>query len=227
MALAMASCETLDLSGLAKLDSAGGLSSSTVAKGLKEALGKGVSRAVSSLSKKGGFYKNPGYKISTPKALDDVSSSLKTVGLGSLVDLFEKKMNVAAEEASASAGPVFLDAIKEMSFDDAKKILYGKDTEATDYLREHASDKLRKLYAPIIKKNIEKVGVGKIYSDLMAKYDAIPFKSKPDFSLENYIMDKSLDAMFKAIAEEEGNIRKNPAARTTELLRKVFGTAGK
>jgi hypothetical protein len=225
--LLLGSCETLDLASLANATSSGALSSTTIGKGLKEALAKGVSSAVATLSKDGGFHKNPEYKITIPKQLDDVSSTMRTLGMGSLVDIFEKKMNAAAEEASASAGPVFLDAIGEMSFDDAKKILYGNDTEATDYLKKHTSPKLKKLYAPIIEKNIRKVGVGKIYSDLMAKYDAIPLKSKPDFSLENYVLDKSLDAMFKAIAKEEKNIRANPAARTTDILKKVFAAAKK
>jgi hypothetical protein len=217
------SCETLKLPDFGEWQDSSSLSTEKIVAGLKQALDKGTAVAVSQLSKQGGFSSNKAYRIGVPKGLDDVAATLKKIGLGSLVTSFENKMNDAAEQASASAGPVFLDAIKKMTFSDARNILNGSNTAATDYLKKTTFATLKKQYEPIVTKSINKVGVGRLYNDLMAKYDAIPFKAKPSFSLENYITDKALNALFLELAKEETKIRENPAARTTELLKQVFG----
>lgn len=221
----LTACETLKLGDLQQvLDNSGGnLATDKIIAGLKQALDVGTENAVKQLSQNGGFSKSNLYRIGMPKELQDVGNTMKQLGLGFLVESFEGKMNEAAEQASSQAGPVFLDAIKQMTFADAKEILYGSDTAATDYLRKTTSAKLIKLYQPIVEKNMNAVGVVQTYSELMKKYDAIPFKSKPKFSLENYITDKALNGMFAVLAKEEKKIRKDPAARTTELLKEVFG----
>ena len=221
--LTFTSCETLNLKILENFGNSQSLSMKKITEALKQSLEIGTEKAVKQLSVKGGFSDNPSYHMKLPKELDNVTDTLKTIGLGSLVDNFELKMNRAAEKASASAAPVFLDAIASMSFDDAKRILNGSNSEATEYLRKTTYKKLATMYRPIIRKSINDVGAGKIYNELMQKYDAIPFKSKPDFSLENYVTDNALNAMFSMLAQEEQKIRKDPAARTTELLKEVFG----
>lgn len=221
--LLFTSCETLDLARLSSLTDSGGLSTNTIIAGLKEALNKGTDQAVDQLSQKGGFSRNSLFRIKLPQQLTDVKSTMKKLGLGFMVDSFENKMNEAAEQASKSAGPVFVDAIKQMTFADAKEILNGSDTAATDYLKKTTSKKLLELYKPIVTKNMEEVGVAQAYNKLISKYDALPFKSKPKLSLEEYITSKALHAMFSVLAEEEKKIRQDPTARTTELLQKVFG----
>jgi hypothetical protein len=216
------SCETLDLNKLLLLQNNNKLSENKIIAGLKQALENGVTSATDKLSEKNGFFNNKSYKIQTPKNIKPVTDTMRKIGLGSLVDSFDEKMNSAAEKATASAGPVFIEAIMEMNFQDAKKILYGKNTEATEYLKKHTYKKLLAKYKPIISKSIKEVGAGQIYSNLMDKYDALPFKSKPKFSLENYVAEKSLDAIFDEIAIEEQRIRTDPKARTTELLKEVF-----
>lgn len=217
------SCETLKLADLGEWGAGGGLTTEKIIAGLKQALDMGTESAVNQLSQKGGFSNNKLYRIGMPKELVEVTDTMKKIGLGFMVTNFENRMNLAAEKASAQATPVFLDAIKQMTFSDAKKILNGPDTAATDYLKKTTFTKLTNLYQPIIKENMEKVGAVKYYNSLMAKYDAIPFKSKPRFSLDDYITKKALNAMFSELAKEETKIRTNPAARTTELLKQVFG----
>ncbi len=217
------SCETLKLADLTSLSSGSELSTNKIIAGLKEALTTGADSAVKQLSQNGGFSKNSLYRIGIPKKLTGVTDTMKKLGMGFMVTDFENKMNVAAEQATAVAGPVFVEAITQMNFSDAKEILAGSDNAATDYLRKTTYAKLFKLYKPIVKENMQKVGVAKIYNNLMSKYDAIPFKSKPKFSLEDYITNQSLNGIFNLLAVEEKKIRENPAARTTELLKEVFG----
>lgn len=215
------SCEILNIAQLTS--QGGGLNQQTIIAGLKEALEIGSDNAVKQLSSAGGFNKNKLLRIGMPKELNKVTDTIRSIGLGFMVDNFEGKMNEAAEKASASAGPVFLNAIKNMTFDDAKKILNGPDTAATDYFKKNTSKELQKLYLPIVKEKMAEVGAVKMYNNLMDKYDAIPLKSKPKFNLESYVTDKALDGMFSVMADEEKKIRKDPVARTTELLKKVFG----
>lgn len=217
------SCETLKIADLTNFSSVNKLSTAKIIAGLKEALTTGSNSAVKQLSQDGGFTKNRLYRIGIPEKLSGVTDTMKKVGLGFMVTEFEHKMNEAAEQATAVAGPVFVDAITQMNFTDAKEILSGNNNAATEYLWKTTYSKLFELYKPIVKAKMTKVGVAKVYNNLMSKYDAIPFKSKPKFSLEDYITNQSLDGMFDLLAVEEKKIRENPAARTTELLKEVFG----
>jgi len=218
-------CENLDpnlLSNLGSMMGSGPLDSATVAKGLKEALTVGTQRSVDQLSQPGGYAKDTALRLMVPEKLTSVTNTLRRVGLGSMVDDFEGKMNAAAEEAAAKAAPVFMNAVSSMSFEDAMGILKGGPTAATDYFKVHTSDQLRSMYAPIVRTKMEEVGTAKLYNSLMAKYNAIPLTTKPDFSLENYVTDQALTGLFSKLGEMEKDIRENPAARTTALLKRVF-----
>jgi hypothetical protein len=222
------SCQNMDPDMMASLGGLLGgssaLDSATVAQGLKEALSVGTERAVAKLGQPGGYGKDAALRLMIPDKLEKVGSTLRKVGMGSLVDDFEGKMNAAAEEAATKAMPVFADAVRSMSFEDAMGILKGGPTAATDYFKAKTSDQLRGMYAPIVRAKMEQVGTAKLYNSLMAKYDAIPLTTKPDFSLETYVTDKGLDGLFSKLGEMEKDIRENPAARTTALLRRVFGS---
>jgi len=203
------------------------LSTETIVAGLKEALAVGTERAAGNLSKTGGYSSNPALKLLIPEQLDKVASTLRKVGMGSYVDQFEAKMNQAAEQAAAKAVPVFAKAVQEMTFEDAKGILQGGNTAATDYFKAKTSAPLRGMYAPIIRAKMDELGTAKAYNSLMDKYNAIPFTSKPDFTLENYVTDKALTGLFGKLGEMEAQIRADPAARTTALLKQVFGSIPK
>ncbi len=199
-----------------------GLSTQTLVGGLKEALSVGTENSVDRLSDLGGFNNNKTLRITVPSEIKSATDTLRKLGLGTMVDSFENKMNSAAESASASARPVFMKAIREMTFDDARRILDGPENAATEYFRRTTGEELKKLFMPLVRENMNKVGLVQAYNGLMDRYNAIPLTSKPKFDLDNYIADKTLDGLFSVIASEEAEIRRNPAARTSDLLRKVF-----
>ena len=224
-ALFLTSCETTDLASglLGALQSADQpLTMDAIVAGLKEALTVGTRNAADLTSKPGGFSKNAALFISVPEELEKVASTMRKVGLGSMVDSWEQKMNLAAEQASSQAAPVFVGAIKQMAFQDAKAILQGNDSAATDYFKAKTQDQLRGLYSPIVHKHMDQVGAVKVYNDLMGRYNKIPLVPKQNFDPEGYVTQKALDGLFKALVDEEKKIRQDPAARTTELLRRVF-----
>ena len=199
------------------------LSDSDISGGLKEALIKGANSAVSNLGKVDGFLDNANVKIPMPKHLSMIESGLRKVGQDKIADSFVESMNRAAEKAVPEAANVFTDAIKSMSIDDAKGILNGGDRAATDYLQRSSGDKLRERFRPLVEEAIGTVGVTKNYQDLVGKADFLSgFVDTDKLNLENYVTDKALDGVFFMVAEEERKIRENPAARTTELLKKVF-----
>lgn len=224
VALALAGCETMQIreTALSLLQPGSELSAETVGSGLKEALIKGTEDATAKLSKKGGYADNNLLRIPVPQELAGASSTMRKLGLGGMVDTFETKMNAGAEQAAAKAAPVFLSAIRQMSFKDAKGILSGGDTAATDYFRKTISGELTTVYKPIVQEQLASVGAVRAYSDLVARYSALPLVKKPTLNLEDYATGKALDGLFTAVGEEEKRIRKDPAARTTDLLRKVF-----
>lgn len=229
LVLAGVGCETLD-SGLGGMLGAlgggsGELSLDTIVAGLKEALTVGTQNTVAQTSKAGGFAQNPRLRIPLPGELQTVGNTLRKVGMGAMVDDFEAKMNLAAEQAAAQATPVFVDAIKQMTFADAKAILSGKETAATDYFRDKTSARLRELFRPIVAKYTDQAGAAKAYKSVMDRYNQIPLVPKPAAaSLDDYVTDKGITGLFTVLADEETKIRQNPAARTTELLKKVFGS---
>jgi len=198
------------------------LKESDIVSGLKEALQIGSGNAVGIASKMDGYYKNSNIKIPLPASIQKVEKVLRMTGFGSTVDDFEISMNRAAEKAATEAKSIFVYAIKQMSFSDAKKILYGKENEATMYFQEKTSNRLHTLFKPIVHATMGEVGVTKLYQDLDTKIRAIPFADKISFDLDQYVTEKALSGLFFLLAEEEAKIRKDPAARVTDLLKKVF-----
>ena len=193
------------------------------AAGLKEALQIATERAVSSTSRAGGFLDNPKIHIGLPGSLGKMASGLRAVGMGAQVDELEVAMNRAAEKATSEATPVFVDAIKAMSFQDASAIVTGGDTAATDYFEKTTSESLRTRFRPIVEQAMQKVGVAQQYEQLVARYKSVPFASAPQLDLTSYVTDKTLAGLFTVVGEEEKQIRTNPAARATDLLKQVFG----
>ncbi len=202
------------------------LDSRTAANGLKEALGVGTSRSVNLLGRPDGYLKNVDVRIPMPEKLQVVDRSLRTIGKGNLVDEFVTSMNRAAETAAPLARSVFLDTIKQMSFADAVKIVRGKDHEATDYLRANAGSRLDILFRPIVAGQLDKVGTTRSFDAMMGRVSSLPFAGKSAFDLDAYVTGKALDGMFLMIGREEEKIRKDPVARTTDLLKTVFGGSG-
>jgi hypothetical protein len=212
------------LEGAKKLLSDGeGVTESEIVQGLKEALHIGTGNAVAVVSKTDGYYKNPHIKILLPKAVKKAEKILRAVGYGPKVDAFELSMNRAAEKAAPQAKSIFWDSIKKMSFADAKKILQGRDNEATLYFKEKTFARLQDAFRPVVRDTMSETGVTRSYQELDAKVRTIPLAGKFSFDLDQYVTEKSLNGLFYMLAEEEKKIRENPQARVTDLLKKVFG----
>lgn len=190
--------------------------------GLKEALEVGTGNTVRALSKANGYYNNPKLKIPLPQYVQKFESILRATGFGSQVDEFELSMNHAAEEAAPEAKKLFVDAIKAMTFSDAEKILNGADNAATVYFQEKTTDKLQASLKPIIHQSIDKVGVTQSYKSVSEAINTLPFAGDYVVDLDTYVTTKSIDGLFVQLAEEEAKIRNDPAARVTDLLKKVF-----
>lgn len=199
-----------------------GVSQNEIVDGLKEALEIGTGNTVQALSKLNAYYSDPQVKIPLPQSLQKFEKILRATGFGSELDAFELSMNRAAEKAAPEAKALFVDAIKEMTFADADKILKGADNEATVYFKNKTSDKLQALFKPVIRQSMESVGVTRYYQSLSEKIETIPFVSDYTVDLDAYVTKKSIDGLFVRLAEEEAKIRNDPAARVTELLKKVF-----
>ena len=198
------------------------LSDEKIASGLKEALKISTGSAVSLTGKTDGYFKNEAIKILMPGQLATVEKGLRTVGYGPQVDEFVLSMNRAAEKAAPAAKEIFWGAIKEMSFDDARKILSGGETAATDYFKEKTTGKLTEAFLPVVKKSTDEVGVTRQYNALLGRAQSLPFVKVPSFDLNQYVVGKALDGLFLMIGAEERKIRKDPAARVTTLLKEVF-----
>jgi hypothetical protein len=205
----------------------GPLDESTVAAGLKEALRIGTRRATDSTSQLDGFYRNALIRIVMPEQYQGVAKTLRQVGFGGKLDEFEIAMNRAAEKASGEAVDVFWTAITSMSIADAFAILNGNETAATDYFRRRTSAELHGRFQPIVINKMEAVGVYNIYNDLIGRYNQLPVEKPPAVNLEEYITTHAVDGIFTMLAGEEKKIREDPVARTTDLLRKVFGSKDK
>lgn len=193
-----------------------------IASGLKEALNKGITEQVSKLTAVDGFYKNQAVKILMPEELQKVDATLRKVGLSSLADEGIKMLNRAAEDAVKEATPIFVSAVKNMSFTDAKNILLGNDTAATSYLQGSTTTALYGKFNPVIKSSFEKVGADAVWTKIINKYNTIPLVKKVNPDLTDYTTTQALSGVFKMIAVEEKEIRNNISARTTPLLQKVF-----
>jgi hypothetical protein len=197
--------------------------SGTVASGLKEALSVGTKNAVTMLSKTNGYFGNEAVKILLPENVRRAGDVLRMAGYQKEVDDFILSMNRAAEKAAPKAADIFAAAIREMSIDDAQKILGGGNTAATNYFKEKTTAKLFKAFKPDISKSMNEVGVTKSYKAMTDRYAKLmPFTQMESIDLDTYVTNKSLDGLFYEVGQEESKIRTNPAARTTELLKKVF-----
>jgi hypothetical protein len=201
-----------------------GLSDVKIGSGLKEALQVGTENAVSLTGKTDGYFLNQVIKILMPEKLKTFEKGLRAVGYGPQLDEFVQSMNRAAEKAAPAAKQIFWDAIGEMTFDDARKILSGSDTAATEYFKGKTTNKLTAAFKPVVNKSMNEVGVTRQYKELMGRYESIPFVKKESFDLDQYVVTKALDGLFHMVGEEEKKIRKNPTARTTDLLKEVFGS---
>jgi len=199
-----------------------GLSDNKIIAGPKEALQVSTSKAVAITGQPDGFLKNEAIKIVLPPKLETIGRGMRMLGMGEKVDELEVSMNRAAEQAAPQAKQIFLASLKKMNFDDARKILTGNDTAATEYFKRTSSADLTTAFSPIVHQSMEKVGV-------VQQYDKV-VKSAPggnmianEFDLDKYVVGKTLDGLFYMLGEEEKKIRKNPAAQTTALLKEVFG----
>lgn len=199
-----------------------GLSTQEVAQGLKEALTKGISEGADAASKVDGYLGNPKIRIPLPPEIQKIESRLRQIGMGKEVDQFITTLNRGAEQAAAEAKPIFISAIRSMTIQDAWGILKGDNNAATQYLQKTTSDQLEEKFSPIIQKALDQVNATRYYKDLVSTYNRIPGVQKVNEDLNAYATDKAMEGLFFLVAQEEENIRKNPAARTTELLKRVF-----
>jgi hypothetical protein len=193
-----------------------------IASGLKEALNNGITKQVTKLTATDGFYTNAAVKILLPEELRKVDAGLRAIGLSSLADEGLKVLNRAAEDAVKEATPIFVSAVQNMSFNDAKSILLGNNTAATSYLQSSTSTALYAKFNPVIKNSFSKVGADKVWTNIINKYNSIPLVNKVNPDLNDYVTNQAMDGVFKMIAVEEQNIRTNISARTSPLLQSVF-----
>ncbi len=200
----------------------GGLNDAKIASGLKEALQIGTQNAVNLTGRLDGYFRNEAIKILMPEKLQTLEKGLRLVGYGPRVDEFVLSMNRAAERAAPRAKAIFWDAIGEMSFEDARKILNGGDTAATDYFQDKTTDRLAAAFRPVVDKAMNEVGVTRRYKELIGRYEAIPFVTSERFDIDQYVVTRALGGLFYVVGEEERKIRTNPTARVTDLLQEVF-----
>lgn len=204
------------------LNNEGSLTKEQVIAGLKEALIKGITAGSADASKLNGYFKNPEIKIPFPPEVQQVEQKLRQIGLGNEVDKFVMTLNRGAENAAKEAKPIFIDAIRAMTIQDAWGILRGADDAATQYLIRTTSDRLTEKFKPVIKTSLDKVNATRYYGDLITTYNKIPFVEDVNPDLDDYATEKAIEGLFLLIAKEEEKIRENPLARTTDLLKKVF-----
>lgn len=203
------------------------LSTDAISSGLKEALNNGINKQVVKLTAKDGFFGNQLVKITLPEELAKVDKTLRKIGLGSMADEGILALNRAAEEAVKESTPIFVDAIKGMSINDAKSILTGNQDAATTYLQKSTSTALYSKFNPVIQKSLNDVGATKIWETLINKYNSIPLVTKVNPNLTDYTTNKALEGVFKMIAVEEKNIRTDLTSRSSDLLKKVFAIQDK
>ncbi|MDH4089571.1 MAG: DUF4197 domain-containing protein [Cyclobacteriaceae bacterium] len=205
------------------LGAEGPLTTAEVAEGLKEALIKGISTGSDLASQVDGYFMNPEIKIPFPPEVKKVEDKLRQIGLGNEVDKFVMTLNRGAEDAAKEAKPIFITAIKSMTIQDAWGILKGQPDAATQYLKRTTSAQLKEKFQPVIQNSLKKVNATRYYGDIVNTYNKIPLVDDVNPNLDDYATDKAIEGLFTMIAKEERNIRQDPLARTTELLKKVFG----
>ena len=211
------------LKGLGGQGSAGaGLSDAKIGAGLKEALQVATEKTVSLTGKTDGYFANQAIKILMPEKLRSFETGLRAVGYGGQIDELVLGMNRAAERAAPQAKQIFFDAIGDMSFDDARKLLNGGDTAATEYFRGKTTPRLTTAFRPVVEQSMSQVGVSRQYKDLVGRFDSIPFAKSQAFDLDGYVVDRGLGGLFAVLGQQEKQIRTNPTARATDLLKEVF-----
>jgi hypothetical protein len=199
-----------------------GIGNVEIASGLREALDMGIDKQVTKLTKENGFFRNELVKILLPPELQKVDKTLRDVGLGKLADEGLRVLNRAAEDAVGEATPIFINAVKGITFNDAKTILLGNDNAATQYLTNATKTALYDKFNPVIKNSFEKVGAAKIWRNLITKYNNIPLTKNVNPDLTDYVTQEALNGVYTMIAVEEKEIRTKVSSRTTDLLKKVF-----
>ena len=227
ISISLGSCETLQqVANAAGAGTGVGISNAEAAAGIKEALGQGITKSVLQLNTTDGFFRNELYKVLLPPEARKIENTLRDLGFNSLVDKAILQINRGAEDAAGYAKPIFVDAIKSMTLSDAIGLIRNGDTSATHFFREKTTAKLLAAFRPVIAQSLDKVDATKYYGDMVTRYNNFPTtfkKLNPD--LANYVTQRATDALFNLIAKEEINIRTNFAARTTDILRRVFGGA--
>lgn len=219
--LVISSCKTLqDIAN--NLPQGGALSQAEIGNGLRAALDQGIDKEVTKLMQKDGFYRNEAVKILLPDELQKVDKGLRKIGLSSIADEGLKLLNRAAEDATKEALPIFTNAVKEITFNDAKNILLGDDRAATSYLEAKTTDELRAKFSPVIQNNLGKVGATDLWSNAITKYNSLPLTDDVNPDLTQYVTEKALEGVFKMIAQEELQIRNKVSSRSTDLLKRVF-----
>jgi hypothetical protein len=200
-----------------------GITEAEAGSGVKEALNNGISSAVSFLNKPDAFFKNELYKVLLPPDAKKMEKTLRDIGMGKMVDDAILAINRGAEDAVGYATPIFVDAIKQMTVTDALKLVTGGKNSITEFFKSKTSAKLKEAFLPVIKTSLEKTNATKYYGDAVTRYNKVPLVKKMNPDLSDYVAERTLFALFDRIAMEESNIRSNPAARTSDLLKKVFG----
>lgn len=200
----------------------GVLSNADIGSGLRQALDQGIDKQVTKLTQTDGFFKNDLVKILLPEELQKVDKGLRDIGLGNLADEGLKVLNRAAEDAVKEATPIFVNAVKDITFNDAKNILLGTEDAATQYLRSKTQTELYNKFQPVINTSFSKVGADDIWNNLINRYNAIPFTNKVNPDLTDYVTQEALKGVYTMIAVEEKEIRTKVSSRSTDLLKKVF-----
>lgn len=213
------------LGGIIEQTQGGALTNDDVVMGLKEALKVGINKGADSASRMNGYYLNPKLRIPFPPEVQKVENALRKIGLGNEVDKFVISLNRGAEEAAKEAKPIFVNAILSMSFSDAWGILRGDKNAATMFLKRTTSEALVQAFMPVVEKALQKTQATKYYTDLATTYNALPFTQKVNPDLKGYATQKAIDGLFILVEAEEARIRENPLARTSEILRRVFGAS--
>lgn len=202
----------------------GGFTEAEAGQGIKEALAQGLGRAVSNLNRTDGFFGNQIYKMLLPNDAQRVERTMRQLGLGSQVDRAILQINRGAEDAVAFAAPIFTEAIRQMTLQDAVGIIRGSNDAATNYFKERTISKLVEAFRPSVQNSLNKVGATRYYGELISSYNRFPTtRNKINPDLTEYVVEKAVDALFQQIAQEEAEIRVNPVKRTTEMMQKVFG----
>lgn len=222
--------QTLDQSGVVggSSDAASSLTTDEIVRGLKEALNLGAEKAIELLGRSGGYLDDPQVRIPLPDTVDTIAKGLRAAGQGELVDQFTRSMNRAAEQAVPETAKIFSQSIREMSLQDARGILQGSDSAATNYFREHSSDQLRAAILPIVKQTTAENNVTAYYKRLAGQAGFLGSLLNQDaLDLDRYVTDRALDGLFLKLAEQERLIREDPLARSSDLLKTVFGSVGR